>query len=65
MSKSKWAPDYLTKKEVLQLENYQLVNAFERAVTNIVVMENCRAKVTQKAAKELEWVKEELLTRLK
>ena len=65
MSKSRWAPYYLTKKEILQLEDYQLINAFEQAITDVTIQANCRAKITQKAAKNVEWIREELLTRLK
>ena len=56
---------YLNKREITQLNNEQLVEAFERAVTNVVIMANHRARISQKAAKELEWVKEELNKRLK
>ena len=65
MAKSKVAPDYLTKKEIIGMANHQLVNAFERAVTNVVIMQNHRARVSQKAAKEVEWIRDELLQRLK
>ena len=65
MSKSKYAPDYYKKSEIIVLENNQLLNAFERAIINVCIMENHRAKVTQKAVKELEWIREEILSRLK
>ena len=53
------------KKEILELKDYELVNAFERAVTNVCIMTNHRARVSQQATKELEWIREELLQRLK
>ena len=65
MAKSRVAPDYLKKGEIITLENHQLVNAFERAVTNVCIMQNHRAKVSQKASKEVEWIREEILQRLR
>lgn len=65
MSKSKWAPDYYKKKEIIVLENHDLVNAFEQAVTNVMIMINCRSKVSQMAYKNLDWIRDELLQRLK
>ena len=65
MAKSKVAPDYLKKSEIISMEDFELVNAFERAVTNVCIMQNHRAKVSQKASKEVEWIRDELLQRLK
>jgi hypothetical protein len=65
MAKSKVAPDYLKKGEIIELQNHELLNAFERAVTNVCIMQNCRAKVSQKASKEVEWIRDELLQRLR
>ena len=57
--------NYLTKREIVVMDNEQLLEAFERAVTNLVISQNHRARIAIKAVKELEWCKEELLTRLK
>lgn len=65
MGKSRTAPYYLTKKEIIGLEDHELVNAFEIAVTDLTIASNCRARIPQKVAKQVEWLRDELLVRLK
>lgn len=65
MSKSRTAPDYLTKREISDLDNDGLVSAFEIAVTDLVVAQNHRARVPQKVVAQLEWMRDELILRLR
>ena len=64
MSKSRTAPYYLTKREIHELHNDALVNAFEIAVTDVVNAQNHRASVPAKMYAQAEWIREELLRRL-
>jgi hypothetical protein len=64
MSKSRTAPYYLTKKQIIEMKNQELVNAFEIAVTDLTIAQNCRARIPQKVAKQVEWIRDEILCRM-
>jgi|GEM_PF-3821122 len=57
---------YLKKEQILQLEDYQLVNEFENTVTECIKAINFTKRgVTPKLAKQLDWLREEILSRMK
>ena len=61
----RWHPNYYTKKEILEMDNYQLLNAFANAVVDETnAQNNYKTGVTQKQVKQMEWFREELLTRM-
>lgn len=58
--------DYLKKTEILEMEDYQLINAFERIVTEMTKVQNFTKKgVSPKMGKQFDWVREEILSRMK
>ena len=57
---------YLKKEQILQMEDYQLVNEFESTVTECIKAVNFTKRgVTPKMTKQLDWLREEILTRMK
>lgn len=64
MSKSRTAPYYLTKREIVAMNSPDLVNAFEIAVTDLTIAQNCRSRIPAKLAQQLDWIRAELLARL-
>jgi hypothetical protein len=65
MRHQKWAPAYYTKREILEMDNISLLNAFEQAAGDSVIATNHRAHYPAKLAKQIEWMRDELLTRLR
>ena len=57
--------DYLKKEQILKMENFQLLNEFERTTIEITKMESFTKRgTTPKAARQLEWLREEILSRM-
>ena len=63
--KQKWAPTYYTKKEILEMDNIKLLNAFEQAIVDSVKATNFRAHYPAKLSKQIEWLRDELWTRMR
>lgn len=60
-----WKPSYYSKREVENMDNEGLVDAFEGAVVDLVQCQNYRNHVPAKLAKQIEWMKNELCERMK
>lgn len=61
----RWHPTYYTKKEILEWDNYQLLNAFAMAITEETNAQNhYETGVPAKLTKQIEWMREELLVRM-
>lgn len=57
--------DYLKKAQILQMENFRLLNEFERTAIEITKMENfTKNGATPKATRQLDWLREEILSRM-
>lgn len=58
--------DYATKEEILKMENFQLLNLLESIIEHRMKIEcHPTGRVPQKLLKQLDWVRDELLTRMK
>lgn len=57
---------YLKKGDISEMKDHELLNAFELTVTNSVKSE-CFTKrgTTPKLSRQLDWIREELLQRMK
>lgn len=63
--KAKWHPGYYTKKEILELDNHQLLNAFAASIADETNAQNKLARgIPAKLTKQIEWMREEILTRM-
>lgn len=64
--KHRWHPTYYTKKEILEMDNHALLNAYAQAIQDETNAHNHYATgITQKQLKQHEWMYEELLSRMK
>lgn len=65
MSKSRTAPDYLTPKQVLELNDHELLNAFEAMIAAWTNAQNMNSRIPQKLTKQVERLRDEILSRMK
>lgn len=65
MRKQKWSPTYYTKKEIIEMSDHKLLNAFEQSAGDDVKAVNFCAHYPLKLGKQIEWMREELLVRLR
>lgn len=64
--KYRWSPVYYSKKEILEMDNVRLLNAFEGSICDETRAQNHLAKgIPAKLTKQIEWIRDELLTRFK
>lgn len=58
--------DYSKKEEILLLQNHELLNLYQDIIEHRMKLElSPTGRVPQKLIKELEWVRDELLNRMK
>lgn len=58
--------EYLKKGQILEMEDYQLLNEFENTVTICTKAINFTKRgVTPKLLKQVDWLREEILSRMK
>lgn len=60
-----WKPEYYTKKEILEMDNVKLLNAYTAACCDEVKAHNSKPSVPLKLLKQIEWMRDELLTRFR
>lgn len=57
---------YYKKSTIIEMEDYQIVNAFEQTVIDMTKCANFTKRgVSPKLCKQYDWLKEELLARMK
>ena len=57
---------YLKKADILKMEDYELVNAFERTVVDMTKCANFTKRgVSVKLRKQYDWIREELTQRMR
>lgn len=58
--------EYLKKQRILEMTDCELINAFEQTVTEMTKAANFSARgVSPKLSRQLDWIREELFTRMK
>lgn len=55
----------MKKQEIIEMENCELINAFEKTVTDMAKATLLLSRgISPKLSKELNWIREEIITRM-
>lgn len=58
--------DYLKKETIIQMDDDELINAFEETVGDMTKAINFSARgIPQKLSKQCDWIREEILVRMR
>lgn len=61
----RWSPEYFSRKEIREMTDAELLNAFEGSIIDETKAQNFRDHVPPKLSRQVEMIREELLNRLR
>ena len=62
---NRWSPTYYSKKEILCMDNVQLLNALYTSARDETKAQNFRDHIPAQLLKQTDWIREEILSRFR